>query len=219
MISIDKLKVIAKAKFSDKSKLGDWYKDRLDICASCPLNSKNREKLSPTHKAMVIANFGKPTCVACGCEIAAKASVREEKCGLIYMDQPPIWDSLPPIEQEEVNDLVVQNLNSDKATLKRALNQLEINYGVVPGGFDSELRLEIESKKGPITDLKVKAACGCTTVGGKTENGKAYVDLSYDTVGRRGAVTKSVNIQIMTAEQKRPSILLGKLVINVNHNL
>jgi len=59
MISLNKLRVIAKAKFSNKSNLGDWYKSRLEICEVCPLNSKNKKELNIKEKALLIANLGK----------------------------------------------------------------------------------------------------------------------------------------------------------------
>ncbi len=82
MITLKKLRVIARAKFSDKSNLGDWYKKRLQICNICPVNSKNREELTLKETAMVVANLGADTCLACGCGLSAKASVRSEQCGL-----------------------------------------------------------------------------------------------------------------------------------------
>lgn len=212
MISIDRLRVIAKAKFSDKSKLGDWYQKRMDICKECPLNSTNKKDLSVREKGMVTLNFGKPTCLGCGCEIAAKGSVREEECGLVKLGQPPLWEKLPEIKTLDLNKIKVSNLNSDKAILS-VTNEILLDYGTVEAGFDSKVDLEIESITGSIEAISIVTGCGCTTAATKTVNGKGLISISYDTVGRRGSAKKSFTIYY-TANKKK-EVVMGKLLINV----
>jgi len=213
MISLEKLRVIAKAKFSDKSKLGNWYQDRLDICKDCPLNSRNKEKKTMKEKRMVAQNLGRPTCLACGCEIAAKASVRTEQCGIVYLGQDPLWDALPEVQQLELENITVENLNPDKVEIGIKGKGIEMDYGTVPKGYDSNITFLLESGKGPITSMKVTAGCGCTTVQGIVEGGKGTVTVAYDTVGRVGPATKNVTIYY-TAGQKQ-HVLMCKLQINV----
>lgn len=213
MISIEKLRVIAKAKFSDKSKLGDWYKKRLEICEECPLNSRNKENKTAREKRAVALNLGKPTCLGCGCEIAAKASVRSERCGMTYIGQKPLWEALPDTEKTVLDSITVENLNPEKAEITIEHKGLGINYGTVPKGFDSNVTFLLESKKGPITTLKVTAGCGCTTTQGIIEDGKGSISVAYDTVGRVGPVTKTVNIYYTAGNKKH--VLMCKLQINV----
>jgi len=229
IISLEKLKVIAKAKFSDKSDLGDWYSKRLDICKQCPLNSAVKkakgEDLSVSQKFVVAANLGKPTCLACGCEIAAKASVEEESCGLVKIGQEPLWEPVhidpetnepltEAVEGEVRNDtLKFWNHDYEKARLDMTAQGIQIDYGVVPHAFDSKVQFEMESTSGPITTVKVTAGCGCTEVKGYTRQGRGIITIGYDTVGRKGPVTKTFNVHYTSGGRKR--VLIGKLKINV----
>lgn len=202
MVSLDKLKVIAKAKFSDKSKLGDWYQDRLEICSKCPFNSKNATNMSVKDKAKVAANLGKPTCLACGCEIAAKASVRSEQCGLVYKGEDPLWPSLPGVEEVDAMHLTIKNLSSDKIRLEPVGRGIEIDFGTVPHKFDATAKLELVPVEGELTNVKVVPGCGCTSASSSTEDGRAIISIGYDTVGRRGAATKNVSIYYTLNKKK-----------------
>lgn len=93
---MNKLLVILKAKFSNKENLGDWYQDRLEICKTCPKNSKNipLRKYTLRMWKWYILNLFKPFCSICGCEIAAKASVEIEDCALEEIGQKPKWVSI-----------------------------------------------------------------------------------------------------------------------------
>lgn len=79
---LKKIKTIIIAKTRNKSIIKDeWYLDRLEICGSCPLNSKNI-KIRKNFKYWFwnLLNLKKPFCTVCGCEIKAKASEEMEKC-------------------------------------------------------------------------------------------------------------------------------------------
>ena len=79
---------ILRAKLRNKNKLKKekWYRDRLDACSKCPLNSKNvdRQELSFWQKMKynfwLILNLKQTFCTICGCEIKAKASEPLEEC-------------------------------------------------------------------------------------------------------------------------------------------
>lgn len=213
MISIEKLRLIAKAKFSNKSNLGDWYQARLDICKDCPFNSANKEKWSVRETAFVTANLGKDTCLACGCGIADKASVRSEECGLVKIGMPPLWEGLPDLVEFDFKTLKVTNLNSDKVKIRPVGKVLEIDYGVVPHAFDSTIKFKIKSTLGDITNLSVVPACGCTLSSQSTLNGEGIISIGYDTVGRHGGATKNITINYVSGKINQS--ITCKLNINV----
>lgn len=218
MIKFERLAVIAKAKFSDKSKLGDWYKTRLEICGACPLNSANTPASNVKEKTAVIANLGKPTCLGCSCEIAAKASVRGEICGATKRGLPALWEALPELSENDFRDLTITNLNSDKTDLKITGTGIEVNYGRVPHAFDTEALFELTSNEGPIQTIKVVPGCGCTTTTTKVDMGKAVFSLAYDTINRQGGATKSFTVYY-TVKGKKQKVLMGKLLIDVESKL
>lgn len=214
--SIKDLRTIVKAKFSDKSKLGGWYTDRLEICNMCPRNHKNKvaagEELTAREKIFVTANLGKPTCTACGCEIAAKASVKEEECGLVKEGEEPLWTAI--IEPEvDAAQAKIYNRNPEKAVVSVQGGKIDVNYGVVPHGFDSKIELVISPKEGPAEEVKVSAGCGCTDVKGVLRAGDIVFTLGYDTVGRKGGASKTFNVHYKTNGRMR--LLVGTLRINV----
>jgi len=79
---IKKIPTIIKAKIKDKKKLEteEWYKERIEICSDCPLNSKNKEKKSVRYYILSILNLRNDFCTDCGCELTAKASEEMEEC-------------------------------------------------------------------------------------------------------------------------------------------
>lgn len=77
-----KLITIVRAKLRDKNKMEEkkWYKERLAICAVCPLNSKNKEKKTARWYLLSFLNLRNDFCTHCGCELKAKASEELEMC-------------------------------------------------------------------------------------------------------------------------------------------
>ena len=213
MIKFEKLLVIAKAKFSDKSKLGDWYKTRLEICEKCPLSTLNTPPKTARDKAWVVANLGKPTCLGCGCDTASKASVRGEVCGAVKVGLPALWEALPELADTEIFTLKITNLNTDKATLTSVGKAIELDYGTVPNGFDSKVDIEMKDSVGDIEKVQVVPGCGCTAATARVDGGKAIFSISYDTIGRQGGVTKNFTVYYHVKGKKK--VLMGKLLINV----
>lgn len=87
--------MVFKAKFlrdDDQLEKEEWYVNRLEICDSCPLNSKNIPKTKWTKVMWMswIANGFKSFCSICYCEIKAKASVGISECP----DNPPKWKEI-----------------------------------------------------------------------------------------------------------------------------
>jgi len=68
---------IIKLKLKNKEDLGQWYKDRLEVCNTCPFNSKNKER-----KNILLAwlSLNKDFCTVCGCTLVDKASGEFEEC-------------------------------------------------------------------------------------------------------------------------------------------
>ena len=90
------IRQILESKFSDKSHLGSWYKERLQICDICPRNSKNIPlwKYDLRMWKWYILNLFQPFCSICGCQITAKASLEIEECALDEIGEEPKWVSI-----------------------------------------------------------------------------------------------------------------------------
>jgi len=193
MITLDKLRVIAKAKFSDKSKLGSWYTDRLELCSGCPYNSANKAELSIKDLAIVAVNLGKPACLGCGCEIEAKASVRASVCGLQDLGLEPVWHALPEIDSADISRIRVENYSADKVKLRLGQTHSLI-YGTIKYGSDTAITISLQGLDYKISDLNITVSCGCTSGVAKEVGGKFYVTLKYDST-RLGDFRKSVTIR------------------------
>jgi hypothetical protein len=204
MIGLSRLRVIAEAKFSDKSNLGDWYRKRLEICGICPYNSKNKENLTIRDKAVVGMNLGKDSCLACTCEIDAKASVRDETCGLAKIGKDPLWKPLPSIDKADFNDMHIENLSADKVTMK-VTNQVLLDYGTIKYKSDSNIEISVKDKSLEIQHVGTRSSCGCT-VATPTRVGDTYfVKISYDTK-RVGNFEKTISIILTTEDKKTKQI-------------
>lgn len=195
MKALDKLRIIAKAKFSNKSNLGDWYNSRLDICDQCPINSKNIKKLSAKEIAMVTFNGGKPTCTACGCEVAAKTSVRGEECGLTKRNQTPLWGKLPVIEIGSFDDFYIENLSSDIVTMTIE-DKISLDYGDIKKGAKATFQLSVRDKKNLVTKLEVLSSCGCTVPSISKKGETYFVSVKYDSL-RVGKINKNITFRLV----------------------
>lgn len=198
---------IIKAKISDKSELGDWYTDRLKVCLTCEFNSENKKVLTLKEKAIVAVNLGKPSCLGCGCEIAAKASVRTEDCGAVKKGQKSRWVKLETEEKEEFS-VVCNNSNVKLSKVKD--NQYIVNYGDIPFDSDSTVSLTIFKKDLSINKLTAQASCGCTgTTASFTKKNEIDYIIKYDTK-RVGIFDKGTSLTI-----KDDSGKVYNLIINI----
>lgn len=212
-MNLEKLKIIAKAKFSNKDNLGDWYTKRLEVCKVCPMNHKNKESLTAKELTMVTLNLGKDTCTACGCETFAKASVRSEQCGLVKIGQEPLWEALPEIQEVGFRDFKVENLSSDLVTVSVS-NGLELRYRDLNFKEQSKITISFEDLTKQITSFSVKAGCGCTTTSSEKVGNKFYVDIEYNT-NNLGYFEKSIVIETMR-EDLQKNYHTGKIIGTVN---
>lgn len=89
---IQKIKTIALSRFK-KTKDEDYVKERREICRTCPLNTKNQEKVNLKIKLIkfisdlyTFVTFNKKTDLGscghetCGCDIFYKSIEIDEKC-------------------------------------------------------------------------------------------------------------------------------------------
>jgi len=194
MSILAKLRTIAIAKFSDKSNLGDWYQKRMDICDLCPYNSKNKPQLTVKEAAMVSLNFGKDTCLGCGCEIAAKTSVREETCGLVKIGQAPLWGPLPEIQTADYSDLRIENLSADKVKMNVG-KQIILDYGTIKHKSDSTIQISIKDDDNQILSVNTRAGCSCTVTQPIKKGDTFFVTIKYDT-NRLGRFEKDITFII-----------------------
>jgi hypothetical protein len=198
---------IINSKFSDKSGLGEWYKDRLKVCLGCDYNSENKASLSLKEKAIVLANFGKPSCLACGCEIAAKASVETENCGIVKLGKESKWVSLNLTKD---NKFIVVNTTDYKASITPINDsKYELNYGEINKGSDSLLVLIISKKDLKVKKLVVSSSCGCT-IPERSFDDKNDITLkiTYDTQ-RIGSFDKTVSLSIFDNKNKQTKLFFN----------
>ena len=87
---LDFVSKVIKSKFTKKEELGQWYKDRVEICNACPKNSKYKKRKNLTHWFWSLLSLNKDYCTICGCTIVDKASVELEDCS----DTPKKWKSI-----------------------------------------------------------------------------------------------------------------------------
>lgn len=184
---------IINAKISDKSKLGDWYTDRLKVCMTCEFNSENKKSLTMTEKIIVGANLGKPSCLACGCEIEAKASVQTENCGAVKRGIKSKWAKIN-LDSEEGFSVVSRNENIKLTHIGQ--NHYVVDYGRIAFNSDSTVELLISKKGLVIKSVNAKSACGCIgTKASFSDKNEITFTLKYDTL-RVGGFEKPTSLTI-----------------------
>jgi len=198
------LKII-NAKISDKSKLGEWYQDRLKVCLSCEYNSENKKNLTITDKVIIAANLGKAACLACGCEIAAKASIQTEDCGIIKKGLKSKWLKINLDKQEEFL-VICKNENVKFIHIKG--NHYEIDYGKIPFQYNSEVGLTISKEELEISKLNSQASCGCTVLELTFNNNIINFNIKYDTL-RLGSFAKTTSLTIRDKNNKVYNIFIN----------
>ena len=198
---LKRIRTIAKAKLSDKSNLGNWFQTRLDICSECPFNSKNRETLSVKEQAIVTMNFGKDSCLACTCEIEAKASVRGENCGLVKIGHEPLWKALPEIDATNIGEFYVENLSADKVNMA-VKGYITLNYGTIKRKSNTEIEISLRDKKNLTTNMRATSSCGCTVPVPRRIGDTYFVNITYDS-NNLGTFEKTVNLNLVRNNLKK----------------
>lgn len=165
---------IIKALFSDTPSDEDWYKRRVSICETCPLNSKNAESVSTLHESTSkhVCKSG-PVCTACGCCIELKAGVKTESCGLTEKPElgAPKWG--PVLLKPKKNlRFSVEDLNTNGSKLSYGDNGSVI-LEVEAEGNSVELSARV-SAKGSFEVLSIMAGCSCTAHNIVKESDNSY---------------------------------------------
>ena len=162
-MGIKKVKTIVKSYLEELPINEDWYKKRLEICDTCPLNSKNisKESLSITDRALIksgICDNGNH-CTACKCCIERKASVKIEECGLAKIGQKPKWNAIE-VESNIDRDISVINLSPESGNFTIGKSNFDYDFGKVNSPKVS-MKFQVKRK----TKIEVKSfnnPCKCT---------------------------------------------------------
>lgn len=190
-----KIKDIVKSKLTDKSKLGDWYQKRLDICKVCPLNSRNFEPKTVVDKSRYTlgkaANLGKHFCTVCLCGIENKTSLRAEAC------PEGKWKQIEETDKMKAKDFELQNLSEDKANLQFANHEFVLDYGKLSFQADTKVNLMVRPTAEDFTQLRAKASCGCTTPTIKRQGKDIKLTVEYDT-HRIGEFSKLITLDYVS---------------------
>lgn len=197
---------IINSKISDKSKLGDWYSDRLKVCMLCEYNSENKKVLTFSEKAIVAVNLGKASCLACGCEIAAKASVQTEDCGAVKKLEKSKWLKIN-LENEDKFSVICKNENVKLSYIGGS--HYEIDYGKIPYNLDSTVNLHIFKKGLDIKKINATASCGCTgTEASYNDKNEINFKIKYDTL-RVGIFEKNTSLTIRDKSGKMYNVFVN----------
>lgn len=172
---------IAKSKFSNKDNLSSWYKERLKICQECPLNSVNKPRKDWTmqERAWVAANLGKPTCLACKCEITAKASLPHATCGKKTIGLEPDWIPIETLSKTANLEIKKSSKRSFKFRTD-ARGEMWIDFGTVKVGEPISANLIITDLNENISDLSAQSSCGCTIPKLEKDKNDILLDIEYN---------------------------------------
>jgi hypothetical protein len=188
------IKKIIEANLSDKSKLGKWYTDRLEICKKCNLHSSNFKPETIPEKINfakgLSLNLGREFCTVCLCNTEAKASMPELSCPT----QPPKWDAIETVKTSEILDYEIENLSTNKIMVSHEKGEFILQYGTIGYKADTVINILIKPKDNQeFVNLKVSSECGCTTPIISRIKNNINVRISYDSK-RVGEFNKLVTL-------------------------
>lgn len=162
-------KIATKTEYSD---------NRLSLCNTCEFKKGS-------------------VCGICGCVLKAKTKVKQEYCPMNK------WND---IKLMEAVGIAIATKDDDKVMLLPFPNGIEIVYkNYLQKGEDSNIEIEIINDRlnvedmlpenADLTDIKLKATCGCTLIGkapSKLKEGESFkTNISYDTE-RIGSFNKTI---------------------------
>lgn len=176
---------IVKSRFIKGKDLPEWYEQRLQICSTCPLNSKNIEKKdkSTARKGWELIAGAHCTDPSCGCTITEKSKIEEEFC------PQQRWHAIEDVVNNQLN--IVTRSNKVVLTFNKKLNKYIADYGEIPYKFDSNIELVILNKD--ISEVRVSTSCGCTTAQPKEIEEGTELIVRYDTL-RIGQFDKTIKL-------------------------
>lgn len=196
---------IYRSRTVDKDKLGDWYKQRLDICNSCPKNTKNIDNLTLKQKFIKLANTKKDFCVECGCGVEYKTAIKSESCPLGK------WQKINTNTRTNDFNISLDDFNDIGASLVDNNKEIVLDYGKVKYKTDSEVNIVLDHNN----SLKVKrvlTSCGCTTPKLDKKENRTNLSVKYDTKIKGKANRK---LEVLYAKENRQEILNITIKIEV----
>lgn len=202
---ISKVKMISKA-FSSAAPDTDWYRKRMEICASCEFNTSN--KVDPTALDR-LQNKLKPACSVCHCFIDEKCKVEEATCGLEEAGLEPKWFPVSvPSKNKSGKDIRVY-IEDGEVKLDYTLS------GEVICNINSKLIIEKFSLKFTGADVKsVIPTCSCTTVGVDEKDDGYVFNFVVSTSGFRPGLNKR---EVLVEYYKNENTTV-KMAIRLNIN-
>lgn len=182
---------IIKSRYTKMNEEEVWREKRMEICNSCPLNSKNmdRTKWSQKLKDRVKLNHGKDTCSSCFCPIHAKTKVPHAVCGLEEIGQEPLWGAINTLVED--TSMTIENISTTPLKVSYKNKEHWLDYGNIEYKQETDVQLVIKPKTDNIRDINISASCGCTVPKLKLENNQLILTIQYDTK-RVGPFTKTV---------------------------
>jgi hypothetical protein len=154
------VKDIVTAWMSEEPHDEKWYKDRLEICATCPLNSLNKEGKTFVEKTREALGgvFKKAYCTACGCPIAKKAILKHSICGATEIGQQPKWGALEAPTMTTNNNVRLSYVDGEKYSLIFG-DPVVVDLGQREEKV-VEFKLELKADR-KLRFEKVTVSCGC----------------------------------------------------------
>ena len=157
------VKDIVTAWTSEEPHHEKWYKDRLEICAGCPLNSLNKEDKTYLEKTRESLGgiFKEAYCTACGCTITKKALLKHSICGMVELDPPqtPKWGALEVPTSSANNNVIISYIDGEKYSLTFG-DPVVVDLGPRDEKV-VEFKLELKYSK-KLRFEKIKPGCSCT---------------------------------------------------------
>ena len=204
MRGLQKAKTIAESFLNKLPVEEQWYKDRLEICRTCPKNTDNMEDLSTDLrlKTKMLCPENR-VCSACGCCIDRKAAVKSEVCGVVEVEEVPKWF---PVEVKSKKDpnLVVENLRLGGYGM--SLND-NAQYEVVCETKEPKIDFVFRFKRGGSIQVReVVKTCSCTS-SNVVHNDDGTADVTF-TISTRSfkqnkEVTKTVVVKYIVNNHPR----------------
>lgn len=177
-------------------------KARKEICAKCPFNSVNADKLSLMDS--IRNNFTAPFCTLCKCQIKEKTESPLEECALYMIGEDKKWFKIKieTMEKETLNLIQVGDIKYD---IQLVNDYFVVDFGKVSSSNPAEIELLFETKQGlKLNYESIHVTCGCTASKVEVINDtsiKVKLKVNIKEVGY-GAGMKSVELKYNNSVQK-----------------
>lgn len=183
----------------DKDKWPDYYKKRMDICASCERNTAN----GAWGKAVAFAasRTNKAQCSVCLCCINEKCWSLNEACGLEEIGENPKWSRLL-VETVDKDLFNISNLSPDicNIDLSENGNEFEADFGEVYEDQEVDINIRVECKKDYI--ITNRSMCGCMSMtASPVVNGVYNLSIHLNNPIQIGPYNRTVLLDFMDEQE------------------